>query len=439
MNNKEMKQKFLILIFSCLIINITKAQISKDEKNKVIDSAIALMNKAYIFPDVAQKTIAYIHAQQKNKVYDTINDVNAFASKLTDDFVKICHDKHVHIFYSPVSIPYKPLDKLMSIPENEKAGYAEFLKHINYGINKIDVMRGNIGYIDFQVLCGPEFGGDVYASMMGYLEHTEALIIDLRNCGGSFSPNAVPFLCSYFFEDPTHLKDTRYNDSSKFEQSWTYAYVPGKKYLDKPIYVLVSNKTFSGAEELAYDLKALHRATIIGMQTGGGANPGGELRLTEHFGMFIPVAQVKNPITKTNWEGVGVTPDSICDTKLALYKAQLISMKNSLANTNDTNWRNGLQQWIADLENNPPQLKKVNFTLKGYDDAKEIFVTGSFNDWSPNQNPLTHTKDGWTTTVLAEAGKITYKFNVDGNYILDPSNSQTAKDGDYTNSVINVQ
>ena len=107
-----MKQKFLILIIACLIINKTKAQLSKQEKDNVIDSAIALMNKAYIFPDVAQNTVAYIRNQQKNKVYDTINDVNAFANKLTADFVKICHDKHVRIFYSADIIPYRQLNKL---------------------------------------------------------------------------------------------------------------------------------------------------------------------------------------------------------------------------------------------------------------------------------------------------------------------------------------
>jgi len=434
-NNKKMKQKFLILIIACLIINKTKAQLSKQEKDNVIDSAIALMNKAYIFPDVAQNTVAYIRNQQKNKVYDTINDVNAFANKLTADFVKICHDKHVRIFYSADIIPYRQLNKLMSIPDEEKAGYNEFLKHMNYGITKIDVLSGNIGYIDFNFLCGTEFAGDVYTAMMNYLAHTEALIIDLRNCGGSFSPNAVPFLCSYFFANPTHLKDTHYKDSSDFEQAWTYAYVPGAKYTDKPIYILVSNKTFSGAEEMAYDLKALKRATIIGQQTGGGANPGGELRLTEHFGMFIPVAQVTNPITKTSWEGVGITPDSICSTKLALYTAQLMSMKNSLAKTKDQNWKNGLQQWITDLENNPPQLKQIVFTLKGFDNAKDVFVTGSFNDWNASDTKLEYKNGEWTATVTAEPGEIMYKFIVDGNYILDPANTDKKTENGYDNSV----
>ena len=354
-----MKQKILILIIACLIINKTKAQLSKQEKDNVIDSAIALMNKAYIFPDIAQNTVAYIRNQQKNKVYDTINDVNAFANKLTADFVKICHDKHVRIFYSADIIPYRQLNKLMSIPDEEKADYNEFLKHMNYGITKIDVLSGNIGYIDFNFLCGTEFAGDVYTAMMNYLAHTEALIIDLRNCGGSFSPNAVPFLCSYFFANPTHLKDTHYKDSSDFEQAWTYAYVPGAKYTDKPIYILVSNKTFSGAEEMAYDLKALKRATIIGQQTGGGANPGGELRLTEHFGMFIPVAQVTNPITKTNWEGTGVEPDIKVPKEQALKTAFLLALNKALEKAKDDNLKENLKQVIDRTQKELDEMKKT--------------------------------------------------------------------------------
>lgn len=430
---------FFTFFVACIAFHLSKAQITVAEKNQVIDSAVDLMDRAYIFPGIAKQTVAFIRSQQKKKVYDTISNVNVFADRLTADFVSVCHDKHVHVFYSPDIIPYKPLDQLMSIPDAEKAGYAEFLKHINYGISKVDVLQGNIGYVDFKVLCGPEFAGDVYASMMDYLEHTDALIIDLRNCGGSYSPNAVPFLCSYFFDMPTHLKDTRYNDSSKFEQSWTYAYVKGKRYLDKPLYILISNSTFSGAEEIAYDLKALKRATIIGQQSGGGANPGGTLRLTEHFGMFIPVGHVTNPITKMNWEGIGVTPDSIMDIRLALHKARLMAMRNSLAATNDENWKGGLKQWITELENTAPIFKSITFQLQAYPNAKEVYVTGTFNNWSATDNKLEHKNNIWSATVTTEPGEVMYKFIVDGQYILDPANPRTKKDNGFDNSLIIVE
>jgi hypothetical protein len=56
-------------------------------------------------------------------------------------------------------------------------------------------------------------------------------------------------------------------------QYWTPPYVPGKRLTGKPVFVLTSKRTFSGAEEFSYNLKNLNRATIIGETTGGGVHP----------------------------------------------------------------------------------------------------------------------------------------------------------------------
>src|SRR5262249_45026855 len=92
-------------------------------------------------------------------------------------------------------------------------------------------------------------------------------------------------------------------------ESWTHD-VPGKRFGDsKPVYVLTSARTFSGAEEFSYNLKNLKRATIVGEQTGGGAHPTYGFRIDSHFEIRVPFARAINPISKTNWEGTGVTPD----------------------------------------------------------------------------------------------------------------------------------
>jgi hypothetical protein len=75
------------------------------------------------------------------------------------------------------------------------------------------------------------------------------------------------------------------------------------------VYVLVSSATFSGGEELAYDLKALGRATIVGEVTRGGAHPSAVLSVGDHVELRLPVARTVNPITGGNWEAVGVAPD----------------------------------------------------------------------------------------------------------------------------------
>ena len=73
--------------------------------------------------------------------------------------------------------------------------------------------------------------------------------------------------------------------------------------------MLTSAHTFSAAEAFAYDLQALRRATIVGETTGGGAHPASEGLLGDHFAISVPWGNSINPITGTNWEGVGVVPD----------------------------------------------------------------------------------------------------------------------------------
>jgi len=85
--------------------------------------------------------------------------------------------------------------------------------------------------------------------------------------------------------------------------------VPGPRLAGKPVFVLTSKHTFSGAEEFTYNLKNLKRATIIGETTGGGAHPVSGHRIDDHFMIGVPFARAVNPVSKTNWEGTGVEPD----------------------------------------------------------------------------------------------------------------------------------
>ena len=394
------------------------------------------LQENYVFPDMATAMSEKIRLFQRQKKYDTITDGHKLAQQLTQDLQSVSKDRHINVHYSekPISADLKP----MELPESEKEGYHQYLKNDNYGIGKVDILKGNIGYIDFKYLSAPEFAGHTYAAMMNYISHTEALILDLRNCRGSTSPDAIPFLLSYFFEKPVHLNDLHWRKGNEIHQSWTYAYVPGKKYTRQSIYVLTSAATFSGAEEMAYDLQNLKRAVIMGEVTGGGANPGGETYITQHFSMFVPVGQAINPITKTNWEGVGVKPDSLMNARIALHRARLAATRQVMVNTNDEGWKGYLQQVIHEIEKDVPVYSNVRFVLRGYDSAKQVFVTGSFNNWSPEANPMKKENGEWVLKVQAETGKLTYKFIVDGEYITDPGNPNTEPDGKYVNSVIEV-
>lgn len=432
-----MKQIFILIIF-CSIFSSVRAQLTPQQKTETIDSLVKLMNERYTFPETAKQIEQFLRKQQAANAYNSISSGDEFAAKLTADVRSICNDKHVTIRYSAQALPVDR-GNIMKISEEEKKGYAEFLRLENYGVTKLEVLKGNIGYIDFKFLCGTEFAGDFYAAMMNYVQHTDALIIDFRKCGGAMSDNVIPFLCSYFFADKTHLNDLYWREGNFTQQTWTQVVVPGKKYLDKPVYILTSNRTFSGAEEMAYDLKNLKRATIIGEVTGGGANPGGSVNITPHFNMFLPVGKAVNPITKTNWEGVGVQPDSLIASRLALHKAHLLAMQQSMQTTTNPQWKDELKRLIVVVEKEKPQFVKVSFRLKGYADATNVFVAGGFNDWSNSSAKMKRQGNEWVIETVAEPGKHLYKFIVDGQWITDPANTELEEENGYMNSVIIVK
>jgi retinol-binding protein 3 len=93
------------------------------------------------------------------------------------------------------------------------------------------------------------------------------------------------------------------------------------------VFVLTSHQTFSGGEEFSNNLKVLKRATIVGETTGGGAHPVTGHRIDDRFSIGVPFARAINPITKTNWEGVGVDPDVKVPAADALATAQALAAK----------------------------------------------------------------------------------------------------------------
>jgi 1,4-alpha-glucan branching enzyme len=63
--------------------------------------------------------------------------------------------------------------------------------------------------------------------------------------------------------------------------------------------------------------------------------------------------------------------------------------------------------------------------------AKVVSIAGQFNNWSPTANPLKKNETGiWTVTIPLKAGKQQYKFVVDGDWRIDPTNPDFVDDAD---------
>lgn len=73
-------------------------------------------------------------------------------------------------------------------------------------------------------------------------------------------------------------------------------------------------------------------------------------------------------------------------------------------------------------------------------DAKKVCVVADFNNWKVGRTPLRHDDASgvWQKLVPLKKGKYEYKFLVDGRWVTDPGNPQTARNDYGENSFIEV-
>jgi hypothetical protein len=302
---------------------------------EVINALIDKLHAHYIFPAVADELDVRLRQQVAAGVFESVTTAAAFCDALEQALQATSHDKHLRVRYSTAPIaPVAPVEHVQSgadpVAEDMVLDetYREIERLQNYGFARVERLPGNVGYLDLRGFSNAAIGGEAAVAAMTLLAHTSALIVDLRQNGGGW-PEMVALLTTYLFdEEVIHLNSMYFRQSDKTQQFWTLPYVPGHRFGGrKPVYVLTSNHTFSGAEEFAYNLKQLKRATIIGETTGGGAHPGDEFALTPHFLVFIPTGRAINPISQENWEGTGVIPDVAVPQEEAFDVALVAALK----------------------------------------------------------------------------------------------------------------
>lgn len=260
----------------------------------------------YVFPDVSEKIINGLRQHYAHGDYDSIIEGEEFADTVAKQLHSLSHDLHLQFFYDPDHHPPK---------DETPAERLDQLRGMNFGFGRIDRLEGNIAHLIIHgfIHLDEAIASDIHEAIGGLMSQVadaDALLLDLRQNGGG-DPAIVALVASYLFDStPVHLNDIFHRKESSTKEYWTTSDVHGTRFgRRKPIYVLTSKDTFSGGEELAYDLQCLTRAKVIGETTGGGAHPSEGYDIDDWFHIAIPFGRPINPITKTNWEGVGVVPD----------------------------------------------------------------------------------------------------------------------------------
>ena len=299
------------LVFSFNAIAHSSDEISETKQQLITTSISKQLIENYVFPDVANKVASQLLLNIKNNEYLGYDEIFIFADRLTDDIQEITQDKHIRV---------KRRQPGLSININE---------NVEKSFRKVEVLDGNVGFIAFDKFSSNPKAKAKIDHIFSQLRDVDSLIIDLRNNRGG-SPDLVRYFSSYFFDKKTHLNSIYWRKTNRNEEYWTIDDLPGAKRPDLPIYILTSKSTFSAAEEFAYNLKVRKRAYLVGETTKGGANPGHSFDLPSRLSIFIPTGRAINPVTQTNWEGVGVTPDLPVMAVLAFEEAYAMAKYSAL-------------------------------------------------------------------------------------------------------------
>ncbi|CAN5881266.1 hypothetical protein BH11GEM2_BH11GEM2_37080 [soil metagenome] len=299
-------------------------RIDDDTRRRVVERAAVQLDSFYVYRDVARRMGDSVRYLLASGAYDRYSTGPAFARRLAEDLAAVSHDKHLGVRFSASALPALPPDggaPEVLTPELQRQRRGEAAES-NCDFKKVERLEGNVGYLKFDGFDDPDYCTETVAAALTFLSGTRALIIDLRENGGGRAA-MVSLIASYLFDTRTHLNDIYTRVTDHTEEFWTRDSVAGRRFGGaKPVFVLTSTDTFSAAEDFAYGLMTLKRATIVGETTGGGAHPVRARPIDEHFIIRVPFARSISPVTHTNWEGTGVVPDVKVSASAALETAR---------------------------------------------------------------------------------------------------------------------
>lgn len=294
------------------------------EQHAVVERMIEVLLDRYVFPATAARMGDSLRSDLVAGAYARPLPPDTFANRLSDRIRSLARDGHLWVMPHAEPEGGGPDDDAVAEEPEERR---RRLARSNFGLPVAEVLAGNVGYLQIRQFVDPALAGDALAAAMAFLANVDGLILDVRESKGG-SPQMVALLASYLFEpDPVHLFDLYLRPADRTEQFWSASHLASPRLARQPLYVLTAASTFSAGEGLAYVLKHLDRAEVVGETTAGGANPGGFHRLNPRFVMFVAEGRVTSPATGSNWEGTGVSPDVEIDARRARDMAHLLLLE----------------------------------------------------------------------------------------------------------------
>jgi len=355
------------------------AVIDSQLRQRLVDNLVRELQAKYVAPEKVKEIASYLRTKLESGAYDNTKAAPELALALTNDLRTSAKDLHLLVTFNPAleralkNAPALPSAELPELPPTPEQLARQ--RQSNYDFRKLEILSGNIGYLDLRSFVDLNQSKDTAVAAMNFLANTDAVIIDLRHNPGGFI-NLEIFLASYFYGiDPVELLLRYHREGDVTIREWTLREVPGKRLQYADLYLLTSRESGSAAEGFSFILQQRQRAKIIGEQTSGAGYGNKEFPIGDGFVFYISTFRQFDPRTGRGWQEVGVKPDIAVSSERALSVAHYEAVKNLAEKTSDAQRKQQLS-WLApllQLEANGP--KEVAVTVLEsyagkYDDGK---------------------------------------------------------------------
>ena len=303
------------------------AQPGQFDPRAVVTDVRRVIAERYVLPE-RRPALDAVLAEGLSSGRYTVTDPRTLAERINADLERVGHDRHLNFRYAPEQLAAAGPRRGPPDP----AALDQMSQRRNYGVRELKVLPGNIRYMEYGGFdwTGPNTAAAL-DNAMRFLSGGDAVIIDLRRNGGG-SPEAVQYIISHFMEANRPLMTFYMNGQATPDTTATLAELPAGRMVGKPLYVLISPRTASAAEEFAGHVAGYHLGELVGENTSGAGFRNEIVPISGGFVLSVSVGRAVLASTGRDWEAVGHAPTIQVPINRALEAAQAHALRR-LAST----------------------------------------------------------------------------------------------------------
>jgi retinol-binding protein 3 len=394
-------------------------------RERVIETLAAAIEREYVIPARGREIASELRKRAGQGDFSAISDAPSLALALNDVLTEVGRDGHLNVRFGPgpggmVAPPAGGPGGPGGGPGGPGGGpgggppppdMLEQLRARNYDFSKVEILPGNVGYMQIGGLHPPQVADETAAAALRFLGNTDAMIIDLRSSPGGTQP-MVNLLASAFLPDDGRTLITSEFRGQQPIVSKVMSELPVTRRPEVPLYILTSGRTFSAGEALPYILQQHGRAIVVGETTAGAGNHNTFVNVGEGLTASISIGLTHHPVSGTNWEGTGVVPQVSVPASDALRRAHMEALRALATSSKDPRRKAGLETEAQALEWSGTGAADLQRFAGVYGERRFAVEDGVLQMIRGSQPPQSLQQIGEATFRLRDLAR--YEFETDG-------------------------